>query len=206
MEKVYIGLALGSYKLPVVAGFLRRTIAEPQPDRFARLPHVGTETLEITASPTDFPSQLDLGEVKIPQTAWAYMANLDLAAEPRKPTKTCQDPPRWFQGSLRRAFTISLKEWHRRPTPATWKLIALTPRMLLRPTLASGAAGKAEFEARTRRFLKGEWEDLLRETVAAKKPRTKNNTSAPPMKQTADDTKKFCEKSSCGKYLEHVSL
>ena len=43
--------------------------------------------------------------------------------------------------------------------------------MLLRPSDDSREVGKAEFNDRMRRFLKGEWENLLREAADAGQPR-----------------------------------
>ena len=67
-----------------------------------------------------------------------------------------------------------LSEWHRRPNAtAPWKLIILTPRMLLRPTADDDGTGKAQFETRMRKYLRGEWETLLREASEATRPTKK---------------------------------
>ena len=58
---------------------------------------------------------------------------------------------------------VSLHEWRRNRSARSWKLFILTARMLLRPTEEQGPAGKLEFEDRARRFLAGQWCELLRE-------------------------------------------
>ena len=92
----------------------------------------------------------------MPAHAWRFLESLDLEAELQRPTRTVREPPRWFRGSLRKAFGFSLKEWRRRPTAATWKLFLLTPRMLLGATEETGEKGKAIFFKRFRQFQRGE--------------------------------------------------
>ena len=95
-----------------------------------------------------------------PARAWRQLAGLDLEECIRQPVLTVREPPRWFRGSLRKAFMVALRARHFRSAEA-WKLFILTPRMLLRPTDEKGEPGKAVFFERLRRFMRGEWLDLL---------------------------------------------
>ena len=97
---------------------------------------------------------------------WRQLDAVDLEAELRKPVRTVREPPRWFRGSLCRAFNIALKRWEMTPNASTWKLVVLLPRMLLRPTEELGEAGKEVFKGRMRQFLRGEWLELLEEAAA----------------------------------------
>ena len=101
-----------------------------------------------------------------PASSWEHMAALSLEAELRRPVRTVREPPRWFRGSLRKAFAFALRsrETNRRTAPA-WKLFVLTSRMLLAPTEAKGDAGKAIFFERFRRFMRGDWQQLLDEAA-----------------------------------------
>ena len=102
--------------------------------------------------------------------AWDAMAAIDLEAELRKPAQTVREPPRWFRGSLRQAFLVSLRGRAQR-SEAAWKLFILTPRMLLRPTEERGDIGKAIFLERLARFQRGEWSELLTEAEEAGRAR-----------------------------------
>ena len=184
MEKVYYAVAVGLSKSPALVEFLSQTLQSfPQSPRFRRLAQTGTQDLgdaDRIPSPGRIPTT-------IPETAWTYMENLDLEAELRRPCRTVREPPRWFRGSLQKAFGIGLQQWDRYRTNAAWKLIVLTPKMLLRPTAANGDDGKNEFNNRMRRFLQGDWEGLLQEA---------SEPSAPPRKQqrknhpTSEDTRR----------------
>ena len=103
----------------------------------------------------------------IPPRTWRQLEAVDLAAELHKPVRTVGEPPRWFRGSLCRAFHIALRQWEKTPNVSTWKLIVLLPRMLLQPTGELGEAGKEIFQARMRKFLRGDWQDLLDEAAAS---------------------------------------
>jgi len=103
----------------------------------------------------------------IPPRTWRQLEAVDLEAELQKPVRTVREPPRWFRGSLCRAFNIALRKWEMTPNASTWKLVVLLPRMLLRPTEELGEAGKDIFKARMRKFLQGEWIDLLDEAAAS---------------------------------------
>ena len=86
---------------------------------------------------------------------WRFITSIDLEAELRKPVRTIREVPRWFREKLRQAFLMSLK--HREShADAGWKLFILTPRMLLKPTVERGEAGKKVFLDRMRRFVRGE--------------------------------------------------
>ncbi len=98
--------------------------------------------------------------------SWSMMTALDLEAEIRKPVRTVREPPRWFRGSLRQAFLLALRSREQRGE-AAWKLFVLTPRMLLTPTSEQGEAGKAIFFERLRRFMRGDWGQLLAEAAAS---------------------------------------
>ena len=76
---------------------------------------------------------------------WAALAGLDLATELRHNVSTVRDVPRWFQGRVRQAYSLALNEWQRTRSEASWKLVVLIPRMLLRPTAEKGEAGKRIF-------------------------------------------------------------
>ena len=102
---------------------------------------------------------------------WRQLDSVDLDETLRTPVRTVRDPPRWFRGSLLKAYGIALREWQRRATPAAWKLFLLVPRMLLRPTDERGEAGKHVFQHRMRRFQKGEWLPLLEEAASSNRDR-----------------------------------
>ena len=111
----------------------------------------------------------------LPPRTWRQLESVDLEAELRRPVRRVREPPRWFRGSLRRAFHIALKQWDRTRDASAWKLMVLIPRMLLQPTEVQGDEGKEVFNARMRRFLRGDWQDLLDEAAAAhKKPVHRN--------------------------------
>ena len=99
------------------------------------------------------------------RNCWVQLDEINLEVELRKRIATIQDPPRWFRGSLRRAYMVSLHEWRRTKSERSWKVFILISRMLLRPTREKGAVGKLEFEDRFRRFLNGQWKELLDECV-----------------------------------------
>ena len=101
----------------------------------------------------------------LPPRTWKQLERVDLEAEFRKPVRTVREPPRWFRGSLKRAYAVALRQWSREKTPETWKLVLLVPRLLLKPTETKGEAGKAVFNERFRRFLKGDWLSLLAEAI-----------------------------------------
>ena len=75
-----------------------------------------------------------------------------------------KEPPRWFRGSLLRAYGIALDEWGRSKSEASWVLLLFTPRLLLTPTSKKEAEGREELTKRFDRFLRGEWAELLAET------------------------------------------
>ena len=107
-----------------------------------------------------------------PASAWTAMAELDLEEILRQPTRTVREVPRWFRASVRQAFGVALRaREHRRE--AAWKLLILTPRMLLRPTEVGGEAGKKIFFERLRRYQQGDWAALLEESVQSRS-RTKS--------------------------------
>jgi len=106
--------------------------------------------------------------------AWDSWAAVDYAAALREPlhaTLTMKEPPRWFRGSLVRAYGVALDEWMRSKSTASWALLLFTPRLLLAPTSNKGEEGKAELTKRMERFLRGEWPELLEETALASAPR-----------------------------------
>lgn len=107
----------------------------------------------------------------LPPRTWRQLDDLDLAAELRKPVRTVRDSPRWFRASLLSAYGIALREWDRTPTPTTWKLVLLVPRMLLQHTEEKGQAGKTAFSDRFKRFCRGEWIALLVEAAASNRQR-----------------------------------
>ena len=74
-----------------------------------------------------------------------------------------RDPPRWFRGSLRRAYRVALLEFQNTQSAASWKLFELIPRLLLRRTRAQGKAGRKELETRMDSVLRGDWDMLLQE-------------------------------------------
>lgn len=76
-----------------------------------------------------------------------------------------KEPPRWFRGSLQRAYGVAIAEWQRSHSYASWTLLLFTPRLLLAPTKSKGAEGKAELTRRLDRFLAGDWVALLEETL-----------------------------------------
>lgn len=97
----------------------------------------------------------------LPPRAWQQMDSVDLEHELRRPVKTVRDPPRWFRASLRQAYAIALHAWQHNPNSRTWKAVLLTPWMLLTPSDVQSKAGKEVFSARLRRFLRGEWVQLI---------------------------------------------
>ena len=94
------------------------------------------------------------------------MASLDYAAELQLHVPTLREPPRFFRGTLRRAYEVSLRECARTGSTASWALFDLTPRMLLRRTQHQGRRGEAEFHERAARFFAGDWAELLEEARA----------------------------------------
>ena len=95
------------------------------------------------------------------RAAWDRWATADYEAALREPVLTMKEPPRWFRGSLLRAYLVALEEWERSKSTASWALVLFTPRLLLTPTAKQGAEGKEELTERLERFLRGEWTDLL---------------------------------------------
>ena len=47
------------------------------------------------------------------RNCWAQLDGIDLENGLRKRVPTIRDPPRWYRGSLRRAYMVSLHEWRR---------------------------------------------------------------------------------------------
>ena len=86
------------------------------------------------------------------------MEDLDFVSELRKSVRTVCDPPRWFRGSLLKAFGIGLRYWQQHKTAGAWKLIVLTPRMLLTPTDETNDFGKKQFQDGMRRYWQGDQE------------------------------------------------
>ncbi|CAK9071279.1 RING-type domain-containing protein, partial [Durusdinium trenchii] len=98
--------------------------------------------------------------------SWRFLDDVDLAAEFERPVRTMQSVPRFLAPGLRHAFLISLRALAApRATPQqqcrAWKLFLLTPRLLLRPTAASGPAGRELLLQRLAAFEAGRWERLL---------------------------------------------
>ena len=89
---------------------------------------------------------------------------MDFEAALREPVLTMKEPPRWFRGSLLRAYSVALEEWERNKSVGSWALMLFVPRLLLTPTAKQGAEGKEELSERFHRFLRGEWTALLEET------------------------------------------
>ena len=85
-----------------------------------------------------------------------------------RPRGTVREPPRWFRAQLRKAFALAMSEWQRSGRAGAWKLFLLVPRMLLQPTELQGEAGKVTFHDRMRRFLRGDWEGLLKDDSPAR--------------------------------------
>lgn len=112
---------------------------------------------------------------------WRQLDSLDLEAELRKPVRTVREPPRWFRGALLQAYGTALREWNKNATASAWKLVLLVPRMLLRPTDEKGVGGKEAFRTRHRRFMRGEWLELLAEASPA-------NRRQEPTKQLDEET------------------
>jgi hypothetical protein len=146
LEASYVHLALYLSRQPR----FEPAVEEPVP----ALPTAGA------AAPLE-PPELPSGEAgnepgradgHLPPRTWRQLDDLDLAAELRKPVRTVRDSPRWFRASLLSAYGIALREWDRSPTPATWKLVLLVPRMLLQHTEEKGQAGKTAFSDRFKRF------------------------------------------------------
>ena len=55
----------------------------------------------------------------------------------RAPVLTVKEPPRWFRGSLQRAYGVALDEWAQSGidearAAASWKLLLFVPRLLIR--------------------------------------------------------------------------
>ena len=90
---------------------------------------------------------------------------MDFATTLRSTTTTLKQPPRWFRGSLQRAYGVALDEWQRSRSAGSWMLLLLTPRLLLTPTRSKGAEGRQELTRRLERFLAGDWVALLEETT-----------------------------------------
>ena len=144
----------------------------------ALMPHVRSEISEAIRRPASQNARAEPrpqlpfsvssfdGSIQPPGSSWTAMAALDLEAELRQPVRTVREPPRWFRGCFRQAFQLALRSREQR-CEAAWKLFVLTPRMLLTPTAEQGDAGKAIFYDRLRRFLRGDWERLLAESIAA---------------------------------------
>ena len=101
-----------------------------------------------------------------PNRCLRTLDGINLASELRHGVRTVREPPRWFREPLRGAYKMVLEEWAAARSDAPWKLFALLPRMLLRPTSPHGANGKAEFLERLRRFRAGDWASLLEEARA----------------------------------------
>ena len=78
---------------------------------------------------------------------------------PTKWIKITSDIRLWF--SNKSWLAIKDVSWN----AVSWKLFILTPRMLLGPTEESGTVGKQIFNDRMRKYLKGEWVELLNECV-----------------------------------------
>ena len=131
--------------------------SNPGPPHF---PRGGVVLVDPAAEPA-VEDVVHVPHTNIPNRAWRDFQNFDLEAEMRRPVRTVREPPRWFRGQLRRAFGIALNEWRRTRSAAAWKVFLLVPRMLLEPTEEDGQAGKDIFAERMRRFLRGEWADLL---------------------------------------------
>jgi len=74
---------------------------------------------------------------------------------------------------------VSLHEWRKHKTAQSWKLFILTSRMILRPTEEKGVVGKQELEDRVRRFLSGDWIELLADCHKQRvlKPRQSDNAT-----------------------------
>ena len=81
---------------------------------------------------------------------------MDFEAALREPALTMKEPPRWFRGSLLRAYCVALDEWERSKSTGSWALLLFVPRLLLTPTAKQGAEGKDELTQRFERFLRGE--------------------------------------------------
>ena len=85
---------------------------------------------------------------------------------------TVQNIPQFFRGRWCFALTWALEELVKEENaPARneqnlatrWKLLLLLPRLLLRRTEVDGEAGKQEYSKRYQHFLRGDWQELLRE-------------------------------------------
>lgn len=99
-----------------------------------------------------------------PRVSWERWAAVDFEAALREPVLTMKEPPRWFRGSLQRAYGIALEEWQRNNSTASWALFLFVPRLLLTPTSKKGVEGRDELTRRFDRFLRGEWAELMAET------------------------------------------
>ena len=91
------------------------------------------------------------------------MDEVDFTSTFRQEVQTVQNVPRWFQGCIRRAFTVALRELQSSRSAAAWKLLVLIPRMLLRPTRVQGQEGRRVFQERMEAFERGQWRQLLQE-------------------------------------------
>ena len=98
---------------------------------------------------------------QVPIRKWRCLEGIDFEAELRRPVRTVREPPRWFRGQFRKAMGYALHEWQRSRSSVAWKLFILTPRMLLGPTDECGIVGKQIFNERMRKYMKGEWVELL---------------------------------------------
>ena len=73
-----------------------------------------------------------------PGSSWDRWAAVDFEAALRNPATTLKEPPRWFRGSLQRAYAVALEEWGRSKSAASWLLLLFTPQLLLSPIKAKG--------------------------------------------------------------------
>ena len=124
----------------------------------ARAPSI-TET-GTSLPPCSAPERESIGQPRA--SSWEFISQVDLETVLREPVRTIREPPRWFRGSLRQAYSMALRIRGNRPA-ASWKLFILTSRMLLGPTEERGNADKQVFLDRMRRFQRGDWQSLLEE-------------------------------------------
>lgn len=106
---------------------------------------------------------------------WARLDLVSLTEEFSHPVATTQAIPRCARAGLLHAFVLPLRVLAQPratalQTERAWKLFLLVPRMLLRRTASSGAAGRAEYQRRLAAFNAGEWPALLAEARAAQRP------------------------------------
>jgi hypothetical protein len=104
-------------------------------------PRPGSERTADSAAQALGEQQSTSPPADLPEAFWQQLDHVDLAAECRRPTQTLQEPPRFFRGRLRWAFSVALREMkkaYRARNEAdaerkcrAWKLFLLIPRMLL---------------------------------------------------------------------------